>query len=558
VSYVADAVVATFTSLAAAQVQVPSAASLTYLLGVLARAGVRMPPEQAVAAGQAYIDEYEVALLKAIKDAGPDSSARSDPDVPAAVIAEVPHKQELESRVFEVENRLRNQLFDALAAAVRPEDREIVEAERVHQARQQADTRLQGQIWFNRFQSPDDIGGWMLARMPRSAAEPDFRHAVLVSGTNGEARVAALVADRKWLRAGELDWAKSADQHAAERRKGGFDPGPDALAPTTDEGIRLVQVQLDTFRLVLPQLTDAERTAIRTFWVRRMLGIHDPPRAMLRLTLGSHQVGPYVTELVRGRDLGDNLRERVREIGRAWVKDVDAIIDRAMDRLVATGKLVDVAFERDARATKAREAFAKVKGLEWLGEPEDERPPDPQPPLNVDIKEFGATFAVLSRVAPGDGKEEALAPGLAVGYSRRNELAFGDLLRLDETQRIVLATVLFDAREQWAAEVQPFVEAARPKDDNGVWRQPTTESLDSRSAAIEARGKAWDAATPVDETTFDALETAFGERFDVGALTLVRASRVARRASPAVCGTMGVAEISTWRSTSRRGFSIRR
>ncbi len=546
-------VVAAIAASAAAQVPIPGSMSVGHVLSLLSRAGVRLGPEAFLAASEAYVDGFEEALAKAIKEGGPPYLLFAGGMGTIPSVAELKHLHELEARVFAAENGLRQRFFDAIAEAASPEDRTIIESLRTRIALIQAEQRMQGDLSVSHYRCPDDLGAWLLARLDQSASEEAFRHAALIAATNGDARFAALVAARAGILARQLAIAKDAEA----RRAGGNPPEPgegDRLVhdvgdftPGGADGTRLLAVQLDMYRQVRHDLTESEAAAIRTFWVPRMLGITSAPRFLPRLPVGSHQIAPFVTEFNRCNGLDDASRERVREIGRAWIKDDDAIIDQAMDRLVSGGKLLDVTSDREARARKACDALAAIKGLEWLADPLPEWPPDPLPVVDADAKEFGQSLLTLGRPKPGDGEEESLAPGLPVGYSRRNELAFADLLQLDETQRVVLATVLVDARERWSKEVQPLIAEAAPEDTRLAMGKMTAAILDARKARIEARVKAWEAATALDEATFSALEAAFGEAFDVRALQLVQASRSAARASPPAnrSETVGIRDIAS-------------
>lgn len=135
--------------------------------------------------------------------------------------------------------------------------------------------------------------------------------------------------------------------------------------------------------------------------------------------------------------------------------------------------------------------------------------------------------------APGAAPEEQdAAMGLPVGYPARDEERYATLLRLDEGQRTILATVFADARERWRSEVKPLTAQAQPTPrSEGMVADPQARAARQEQMAKDeaAREQVWRAAATVDAATFDALAAAMGERCDRNALALLRASRAASR-----------------------------
>lgn len=517
-------------------VPMPVAVKPAWVLRHLVHSGVRIPRDPVLAALQAYVDGLEQATLQAI-DAG--KGALSDS------VDDLRRRQDAANRAADAAARLRNGLFDALAAAARPEDRPVVEAVRALEAVQAAGTEVQGQVGLVQFSTPDDFGEWLTPMGKWTGTPEEYRHRVLLAATNADARVAALAMARKRVADVELDALRNppAPRTVNVKRPDGTmgtmvipgqAPRANPLETGTEVGDRLLRAQLDAYRTILPQLTPDERAALRRFWVPRMLGIQFPPRGIPPLMTGSHAVGPYVTEFLRTGGLDDAARDEIRRIGRAWVKDDDALIDDAMKRLVETGKMTDLSAQRDARMEQARRQFEAVKGLEWLTPPS--RTEMASWPLDglvdaseADIREFGRGNPSTS--AGSFAQMEKLPEGFPPGWSGDSEAQLAELLRLDDAQRAVLAAVVADARARWDAEVRPLVAAAAPVwGRQGVYDEAAANKLTAaQRASLEAKVKAWSAATAIDDAAFEALRAGLGERFDAGGLALARAGREARR-----------------------------
>ena len=515
-------------------IPVPIAVKPAWVLRDLVESGVRIPREQVLAAVQAYVDGLEQATVQAI-DAG--KGALSDS------VDDLRRRQDLANRASDAATRLRNQLFDALVAAARPEDRPVIDAVRANEAVQAATTEVQGQVGIVFFRMPDDLGGWLMPMGKWGGTPEEYRHRVLLAATNADARVAALVLARKRVAEAQLDAVRNPPTERTVQMK-----RPDGtvvtmvipaqasrvnpLEPGTDAGDRLLRAQLDAYRTILPQLTPDERAELRRLWVPRMLGVERAPYGIAPLMTGSHAVGPYVTEIVRTGGLDDAARDEVRRIGRTWVKDDDALIDDAMKRLVETGKRDDLSEQRNARMEEARRQFAAIKGLEWLAVT-DRMAAWPLEGLaeasEDDIREFGRGRAAPS--ASAFARMEMLPEGFPPGWSGDSEDQLAELLRLDDTQRAVLASVVADARARWDAEVRPLVVAAAPVSGRqAVFDEAAlSKVLAAQRASNDAKSKAWSTATAIDDVAFDALRAGLGERFDAGGLALARAGREARR-----------------------------
>lgn len=509
----------------------------SWVLRHLVESGVHIPREQVLAALQAYVDGLEQATMQAI-DAG--KGALSDS------VDDLRRRQDLVNRASNAATRLRNELFDALAAAARPEDRPVIDAVRANEAVRAAEAEVQGQVGIVSFSMPDDLGGWVMPMGAWGGTPEEYRHRVLLAATNADARVAVLVLARKRVAEAELDAVRNppTERSVQVKRPDGTmgtmvilaqASRVDPLEPGTDVGDRLLRAQLDAYRAILPQLTPDERAELRRLWVPRMLGVNDAPNGITPIMTGSHAVSPYVTEILRTGGLDDAARDEIRRVGRAWVKDDDALIDGAMKRLVETGKQADLSDQRDARMEEARQQFAAIKGLEWLAVT-DRMASWPIEGLTDaskdDIREFGRGLG--SRSANNVARMERLPEGFPPGWSGDSEAQFAELLCLDDAQRAVLASVVADARARWEAEVRPLVVAAAPM----LIRQAAFDQaamsrfLAAQRGSNDAKLKAWSTATAIDDAAFDALRAGLGERFDAGGLALARAWREARRFNP--------------------------
>lgn len=509
----------------------------SWVLRHLVESGVHIPREQMLAALQAYVDGLEQATVQAI-DAGKGALSGS--------VDDLRRRQDLANRASSAATRLRNELFDALAAAARPEDRPVIDAVRANEAVRAAEAEAQGQVGIVTYNTRDDLGGWLMPMGAWGGTPEEYRHRVLLAATNADARVAVLVLARKRVAEAELNAVRNppAGRSVQVKRADGtmgtmVIPAQashvDPLEPGTDVGDRLLRAQLDAYRAILPQLTPDERAELRQLWVPRMLGVNDAPSGVTPLIIGSHAVSPYVTEILRTGGLDDAARDEIRRVGRAWVKDDDALIDAAMNRLVETGKQVDLSDQRDARMEEARQQFAAIKGLEWLAVT-DRMASWPLEGLvdasQDDIREFGGGLGSSS--ANNVARMERLPEGFPPGWSGDSEDQFAELLRLDDAQRAVLASVVADARARWEAEVRPFVVAAAPM----LIRQAAFDQaamsryLAAWRGSNDAKLKAWSTATAIDDAAFDALRAGLGERFDAGGLALARAWREARRFNP--------------------------
>ena len=168
----------------------------TSVLRHLVESGVRIPREQVLAALQAYVDGLEQATLQAI-DAG--KGALSDS------VDDLSRRQDLANRASNAATRLRNELFDALAAAARPEDRPVIDAVRANEAVRAAETEVEGHAGIVFCSVPNDLGGWLMPMGAWGGTPEEYRHRVLLAATNSEARVAALVLARKRVAEAELD-----------------------------------------------------------------------------------------------------------------------------------------------------------------------------------------------------------------------------------------------------------------------------------------------------------------------------------------------------------------
>lgn len=510
---------------ASAQIPAPESIRWDISLDRLARAQVRLPRAVVLTAATAYDRAYANAVLRAVEDGvairsavGDDAAVGSVPDV--EVVRRV---QELEQRAAEAERALCMAFFDSLAAAASPQDRAIIEAER--DLRLVALTNERAFAGGRTTAQPDDLGMWLAGMDAQDLPPAELRQRMQFAATKAAVRIAAADAVRTQRLAAEL---------ASAQQEGGAKVAKDPRSPALWSGGRyrpeyaksteaaalrkqLVDAQLEAYRAIRPELTPAQLSALRQFWMPRLMGIWDSVEGMPRKSSGTGLPNGYTLAFLRVSGLDDTARARVREVGRAWQHDDDAILDAALDALLSGREPGDVVALRKARAQQAREQFAKVPGLAFALDADATLDGATGPVDPADEREFGSRWERSMKPTPaGDGVDAPVKPGLPVGYSSRFESDLASLLRLDEAQRAKLAGVMADARTRWNEQVVPMTTAA-------VAPKSTAEQR------AQATRKAWDLADGLDAKTADAVAAALGDRADRGALALLCASRMLGR-----------------------------
>lgn len=623
----------------------PPIASPRLFHGYLSAAGVRPPAAQTLDAWQRYMDASDRQLQECLElwiragepPAGEPRTSLGRGEAAPSVALER-ERADREHRRLAEQLALRTQLRAQLAALVAPEDQPIIEAvgklDELRMAREAVNGGTQG-ISF--WQTVPDISGALPlasdAKGPARAAEVRRWYAQACTGI--DARIAAYRAAREAILAEAMARAERADelgiggstqlkalssfmkhQRALEEQaaaRGEPPPPKEAyhqelwdkvtqpdltlMKPGTAPWKRMIQSQLAAYRALLPDLAATQREKLLHAWVPELLGEAGELECLPRLSWSANgSVAPWVGEFVRVASLTKEQRDEVRRIGREWIRDDAKIMEDAFESAASSGSISDYQRKREQRAKQALRQFAAIPGLESLGKSPARLPGgsylDPAP---EDEAAFGRSPHAVA-AAPGAAPEEQdAAMGLPVGYPARNEERYATLLRLDEGQRAILATVFADARERWRTEVQPLAAQAQPTPrSEGMVSDPQARAARQEQMAKDeaAREQAWRAAATVDAATFDALAAALGERCDRNALAMLRASRAASRriaapgwydatvdiagvllsapisdagrsrafaaAAPALEGWLSARELAraaTWRGTTRRSGS---
>jgi hypothetical protein len=502
----------------------------------LARAGVKVSREVLRDAYLAYLEGMEKATLEALAAGRPvygDEGTRGESPLS---VQDVRRVQEAERVANASSIALQRELYRALAAAANPEDRAAVEAAAVLQELESEQRRFQGATYYNRFGYVDDLGGWLVYLGPRNASVEERRRVLALAATEGEARIQAKRNARARILQLELDAARiheltgMDDDSDDARLNGRWDLGRYTVPwietdPDSEIYREAVAAQLRMYKAIRPRMNEADVRALMQYWAPRLIGVHEQPDGLPTLYAGSHRVGVFVSECLRCPNLGEQSRQRIREIGRAWVADDDALIAGALEAMVAGRPAPDVSVQRASRALKARAALAEVPGLQWLQDPNARFPAGRLPLSEADGLEFGVSFEASQAGAPGDGEEKPVATGLPVGYSRELEARLARALRLAPEQQPVLASVLQDAREKWRERVtEPAIKATAA---DGYLFAAELDGTDRASirAAMASRNEAWQAARALDVETFDSIQAALGPGCDAGVLQMVRAQR---------------------------------
>ncbi len=555
----------------------PPACDPVSIHGTLAKAGVRTPVDAAIAAWEEYLDRCErqgseviEAWVKTQQGASKQVGLRNAPSVEAER-----KRQDREARMLAEQTALRAALFARLAESVPPADREVIQAvaARDH-LRMIIETLRGGSMMMAGPRVPADIGFFIRAErsQPSSDSAEQVRGRLVLAATGVEARTASYAAARKAMLVEVMKRAERADElgvggknsfqahsefltrNAAQARAAAAEGRPSPLPERWDEPSfaallepdrsvilkgspawrQIVQAQLASYREILPRLTEAQRKLLREDWIPTMVGVTEPPKCLPQLSVGHrHRIGPYVAELLRVSSLDSIQRERVRAIGREWVRDDYAIIEAVFASYADDGVSKDPGPELEKRAKRALVAFAAIPGLESLAHDPPEFPTgNVDEPSAADDAEFEVDGRMNSSPEGKTPEEKLASKGLPPGYRADDEERFARLLRLTEGQRPVLHAVMADARGRWQAEVAPAVAAAMPSPRSEVRLDGWKQMLRDSEQRIEERPRieaAWRTAAAVDAATFEALAAALGEQCDRAALTLLRAARAAQR-----------------------------
>ena len=398
-----------------AQVLLPKPVQLESLVRPLARAGVALPPERVIEIWMRASEAYEQCVLQLLEDQRVSGATAADlGNRPIAGPAEQRRVDALSDRVFAAQEQLRGQLFDELAkAAADPDDRRYIEQLAAIEAVAGAYDRLTED--HERIRSapplPYEIGKYL--RSPRgsgsdaaAASRTQWRARAELAATHAAERCAAALEARKALMTFSRDQAaqaaaygtsgKSPDQIYAERNAAisrviekakaegrtaistaEFEaatanlPNPFAQFTGAPEAFdRFRRVQLDTYREIESRLSPEQRDYLIDYWFSSIAGIDSPPTNIGQLTTprGYVRVNPWISELLRQPALDEPARERVRTLGRAWLKDDQAIRASALESMLRTGAVTDLQARRTERAARAKREIGAIPGLEFFAE----------------------------------------------------------------------------------------------------------------------------------------------------------------------------------------------
>lgn len=510
----------------------------------LAAAELRIPLDTSLPAMRAYLDAYEAALIRFDDELTHlNFRAQDMNDGPIRGKDEVRRLHDCDGRAFAIDNSLRASFYAALSAGVSEEHKPVVDSCMNQMAVMQNRQRMQGSYAMQRYRTPDDFSGWLGSRArDKTLSEADRRSLVLLCGEGAVQRAESFRAAQEFLQGQELKHAEEADKLGITGRENldyetrqRLRNEPDSTAPGTDAWKRMVAAQLASFRAIQAKLTEADRARLRAYWVPRVMNIQGPPRGIPRasMSFGESSVADFIRQLLQIPTLNDETCERVRAIGRAWMSDDSAIIDRAFTKLCDTGESVSIEREREERAAKAAKEIAALPGLEWFGsQPWPKFEPMPQTP--ADEKEFGKTprFSMFGGDRELDDDKQADRVGLPSCLSPTQAEEFATALELAEDERVILLTVFSDARERWIQEIRPLARQAYPSErfPSGVMEAGQMEAwYAQRRSQLERREEVWKAANAFEDSVFESVKGAMGAKCNVAALDALRASRRSRR-----------------------------
>ncbi len=451
------------------------------VLRPLVAAGVRFDRETVCAAWEEYLRGAERLHAESIEEWMKLNRPEEERPFMGIVrgAAEQRKREERETRMIDAHAAMRTALFAKLAEATAPANRELVEAalavQRVRDALWSITGAAQGRVGERRM---PDIGIFLLEYRFLSAplTPEDARRCLLAAATEADARVDASTAARKAIRAAEMEEAKGADQEgiggmtelegfrivsakwdeqAAAARAANQPPPPrpddqrvnvrfkgciGAAGPETPVGARIDAVQRHAVQTLLPELPDAERARVRDRWIRGFMNIDStiPGTPMLPGGYGYRGAGPVIVNILRAQGLDDAAKTRVRAIGRAWIHDDQAIVERALQAFTDEGPLPNAMAEREARARQAMKELTSIRGLELLG---GERPTlpalAPADEVAPDLAEFGEEMRRTAESAGATMQGRIEFFGVTFGYAKELQ-RLTRLLRLTEAQQQVL------------------------------------------------------------------------------------------------------------------------
>ena len=557
-------------AVAAPPAATPFVIRLETLLMDLDALGVTVPPDVLLESVRAYLGAYELTLVSAVEDgARITTNSASDEEIIIG-LRDAKKLSQLSARLADKCAQMRVDLFARLEAAVPPDMQPLARTCGELAALREAQHFWREAVRSTRARVPDDVSDWLRFRRDGlDATNLERQRLTRLCAINATQRAASLHSAWETLRDDVEAKAKRADelgavgktfhQLYAERRSliealsqqapnGGlrldqlppdvarelmsntssFEPGSDAFS-------KLVDAQLQTYRLMEPQLTEDDRKALRLYWMPRLLGRDESIMGMPRFSASSGDPASLTREFLRTGNITEPVRERVRSLCRDWLKADAALLDSSLADLMARRDGADVTERSVELATTLRLDLAQLEGFDWLNSVDGmfEIPEAaPHTMSDADLAEFGTIYAQARAVALAADPDAALdSSGVPRLYSASESDRVATQLRLDAEQREILHALLTNARAAWETSVAPTVREGLMNTDrrNGVMNGEQIVAYYARErVACDARSRAWSLARVADDEFFRSLAAALGERCDLPALECARAARLAR------------------------------
>ena len=568
----------------------PVALPLESVTETLADAGVRVPPQAILAAYSEYLDGYLPELAKADAGLRALLAQMHVEDDPIYGPRDASRFNDVERQSMEAERRLAGAMLDAIAVHAPGQDaacalaRKLLELE-VLQTHLLSKGRM---VRHNRMAEDVRMWGNFVANWAGDQLSPQAQEEIIrrIATTNLDDRLAATRAYAESSQAHRMEVAKWADrvkvsgmsmqqandvasakamhalssagegkegQDAYNRTIAEFDfallystsSGP---APWHPARVAYFQAQYKACKQALETLPEALNQVYAWGWLGQMMGTDDSrgrsyPRDLfegLPLPPGVYAQRPsdYAYALARIQGLTPEVQKQLRTLGDAWMADDRAIITDAAERMATTGIYEDVRQLRRNRAEKAINEAADALGAPEMRTDNQRGQPvfanvklGPELP-EEDQRHYGRFFRkpTPSGTAPSATSEAARSWSFGTGpleYTPAIEADLCSLLRLTDSERLLVSTVFADARERWAAQVEPLALAARePRLASLQLRAEERDEFNAKLQAAFAKStECFQAAIASDQALFDALRAALGAEASADALTVAQLSR---------------------------------
>ncbi len=532
--------------------------------------GVTVAPDVLRDSLHAYLAAYELTLIDAVEDGARITPKQATHEETIMGLRDAKKFAQFSMRLADACAQMRVDLFARLAAAVPSEMRASLQACGELTALREAQHFWREAVRSSRVHTPDDVSDWLRFRRDgMDATSEERKRLTQLCAIHATQRAAAMRAAWTTLRGENEAIATRADELGAtgktfaqlqgERMRlfaalykqsptGGI--RPDQFPPDVAHELRsnsgtfevggdaftkLVEAQLQTYRVMDPQLTAEDRKALRLYWMPRLLGLDQSIAGMPRFSLAGSDPASLAREFIRTANITEPTRERVRTLCRAWLKADAQLLDRAFADLVARRTVDDASERRVELAATVRLELSQLKGFDWLSS-DDYAIKIPEvvseSMSDADLAEFGTPSDHIRAEARLAGDEAALdAAGIPRLYSAAESDHVATQLRLDAGQREIFVALLADARAAWEVSVAPTAREGITNDGprNAVMNgEQLTEYYAREKVTTETRARAWKLARAADDEFFRNLAAAMGERCDRPALECARAARLAR------------------------------